>query len=111
MKKTLLILLTLAIIFTTAMVFVGCKSKDDIGVNILSNSNFEELTTSGKEATWVVSDSSAVTFIKNSKDGDDYDPKLGTYYAKFNVSGAYQYASQTISKYGFIYPLRRFRKR
>ena len=97
MKKTFLILLTLVIALTMVFVFVGCKSNDDLGVNIVSNSNFEELTTSGKEATWVVSDSSAITFVKNSKDDDDYDPKLGTYYAKFNVSGAYEYASQTVS--------------
>ena len=97
MKKTFLILLTLIIALTTVFMFVGCKSNEDLGVNILSNPNFEELSTSGKEASWTVSDANAITFIKNSKDDDDYDPKLGTYYAKVNVSGAYQYAAQTVS--------------
>ena len=90
-------ILTILIILTATVAFMACQKNDDIGVNILANSDFEELSTSGKEANWTVSDSSTVTFVKNTKDDDDYDPKLGVYYAKFNVSGDYKYASQSVS--------------
>ena len=96
MKKTILVILALMILVASCFTFIGCSKNDDLGVNILSNPNFEELNDAGKEATWVVSDSSAVTFKKNTHD-DEYDPKLGEYYAKFNVSGAYQYVAQSVS--------------
>ena len=97
MKRTLLVILAVMILLVSSIAFMGCKSDDDIGVNILSNPKFEELTTAGKEVGWVVSDQSSITFVHNDHDDDAYDPKLGNYYAKFNVSGGYQYAAQTVS--------------
>ncbi len=96
MKKTILVILAVIILLVSSLALTACKSDDDIGVNILSNPNFEELTTSGTETGWVVSDTSTVSFVYNYHD-DSYDPRLGNYYAKFNVSGAYQYITQTVS--------------
>ena len=96
MKKTILVLLALIVLLVSLFAFMGCSKNDDLGVNILSNSNFEERSASGVETDWVVSDSSSVTFSYNTHD-DAYDPKLGNYYAKFNVSSAYQYVTQTVS--------------
>lgn len=96
MNKKVLILLTLIVVAVSMFAFMGCSKNDDIGVNILSNPNFEDLSSSGKETNWIVSDASTVSFVYNTHD-DSYDPKLGNYYVKFNVAGAYQYVTQTVS--------------
>jgi len=97
MKKTILVILTLMIIATLCATFIGCKSNEDLGVNILSNPTFDETSESSKIVDWVVSSSSVVKPKKNTYGDDDYDPKLGVYYFSFNVSSAYEYATQSIA--------------
>ena len=98
MKKIILVMLTLIVLFVAVFTFVGCSSNNDFGVNILTNSNFEEQSQSGSEIGWIKStdSSTAVTFPYNTHD-DSWDPKLGNYYAKFNVTSGYKYAAQTVS--------------
>jgi Gpi18-like mannosyltransferase len=94
-KKILIILAIICILALTCSCFVACSKKQDYDVNILSNSDFETLDTAGTTVQSWTASGSTISFPKNTR-GDDYDPKLGSYYAKFDVSSAYTYIYQNV---------------
>ncbi len=97
MKRRILITLTIiAILVVALMSFTACKNSTDYDVNLLTNSDFEKVNDSGTVTSWTATDTSTVSFPKNTRD-DSYDPKLGSYYAKFSVTSKYTYLYQTVT--------------
>lgn len=97
-KKFLYLLTIIVLVVSLTICFSSCSKKGEYGVNVLTNSSFEEKGSNGLSiSNWVASDSTSVSFISNTRDDDAYNVKLGKYYAKIKASGQYVYLAQNVT--------------
>lgn len=97
-KKFLYLLTIIVLVVSLTICFSSCSKKGEYGVNVLTNSSFEEKGSNGLSiSNWVASDSTSVSFISNTRDDDAYNVKLGKYYANIKASGQYVYLAQNVT--------------